>query len=63
MEALLEQLIIDTFEECAMAIFDVPGAYLNDNMPEGKIVLLKLEDDFVDIMCEVNPEFIKEVQQ
>ena len=46
-----------------MAIFDVPGAYLNDNMPEDNIVLLKLEDDFVDIMCEVNPEFIKEVQQ
>ena len=38
-----------------MAIFDVPGAYLNADMLEDKFVLLKLEDEFVDIMCEVNP--------
>ena len=63
MEALLEKLMVDALEERAMVIFDVPGAYLNSNMPEDKFVLLKLEDDFVDIMCEINPEFIKEVQQ
>ena len=36
MEALLAQLIIDSFEERAMEIFDVPGAYLNSDMPEDK---------------------------
>ena len=45
-----------------MAIFDVPGAYLNINMPEDKFVSLKLENEFLDIMCEVNPELIKDVQ-
>ena len=54
-EALLAHLMIDPFEECKMVIFDVSVAYLNANMPEHKFLLLKLEDDFVDIMCEVNP--------
>ena len=63
METLLVQLTIDAFEERAMVIFDVPGAYLNNYMPEYKFVLLKLEYEFVDIMCEVNPEFIKDVQK
>ena len=42
-----------------MAIFDVLGAYLNSYMPENKFLLLKLEDDFVDIMCKVNPKLRK----
>ena len=63
MEDLMAQLMIDAFEERAMAIFDVPGAYLNSETPEDKLVLLKLEAEFVDIMCEFNPEFINDVQQ
>ena len=63
MEALLAQLIIGVFEERAMVIFEVPGAYLNSDIPEDKFVLLNFEDEFVDIICEVNPEFIKDVQQ
>ena len=53
MEALLEKLMVDSLEERAMVIFDVPGAYLNSYMPEDKFVLVKLEDKFVDIICEV----------
>ena len=59
MKALLDQLIIGPFEERATKIFDVPDTYLNTDIPEDKFVLLKLEDEFVDIMCKVNPEFIK----
>ena len=51
----MAQLMIDAFEECAMAIFDVPGAYLNSDIPEDKFLFLKLEDEFVGIMCEFNP--------
>ena len=60
---LLAQLMIDSFDDDSMAIFDIPGAYLNYDVPEDKFVLLKLEDEFVDIMCEVKPDFIKDVQQ
>ena len=63
MEALLAQLIIDAFEERKMVIFDISGAYLHAEISEDKFVLLKLEDEFVDIMCKVNPEAIKDVQQ
>ena len=50
MEDTLSQLMIDAFEERAMEIFHVPGAYLNDDMPEDTFLLLKLEDEFVDMM-------------
>ena len=42
-----------------MEVFDVPGAYLNADMPEDKFILLKIEGECVDIMCEVNPEHKK----
>ena len=45
-----------------MAIFDVLGAYLNDNIPEDKFLLLTLDDESVDIMCEFNLEFTKDGQ-
>ena len=41
-----------------MAVFDIPIAYLNSDRPEDKFVLIKLEGELVDIMCEFNPEFI-----
>ena len=56
-EALLTSYAIDAFEERDVAIFDVPGAYLHASFPKGKYVLLKLRDEFVDIMCEVNPAY------
>ena len=45
-----------------MAIFDVPRAYLNADIPEDKVVLLNIEGEFVDITCEVNPEHKKNVR-
>ena len=45
-----------------VAIFDVPAAYLNEDMLEDKFILLKIEVEFVDIMCEVNPEHKKNVR-
>ena len=51
----MAQLMIYVFEEHTMVIFDAPCAYLNYDMPEEKFLLLKLEDEFVDIMCKVNP--------
>ena len=45
-----------------MDIFDVPGAYLNDDMPEDKFILLNIEGEVLDIMREVNPEHKKNVR-
>jgi hypothetical protein len=62
MEALTASLVIDAHEKRAVAIFDVPGAYLNADMPDNKFVILKLEGKFVDIMCDVNPEYLRDIR-
>jgi len=62
LDALLVSLVIDALEGRDVAIFDVPGAYLWADMPEEKEAILKLEGDFVDIMCDVNPEHIPNVR-
>ena len=40
---IFTSLIIDSHEGRDMVIFDVPGAYLNADMPEDKLILLKIE--------------------
>ena len=37
-------------------IFDVPGEYINADIPEDKIFLIKIEGEFVDIMYKLNPK-------
>ena len=61
LEGLMSLLLINSYEGRDVAIFDVPGAYLHADIPEDKFVLLKFENEFVDIMCEVNPEFLQDV--
>ena len=56
LEAILTTLMIDAYEERDVTIPDVPGAYLHAEFSKDKRVILKLNSDFVDIMCDVNPE-------
>ena len=39
-----------------MAVFDVPGEYLDSYMSEEKFIFLNIEGKLLDIMCKVNPE-------
>ena len=57
LEAIIGTLLIDANEGRDVAIFDVPGAYLQAEMPAEKKILMIFRDEFVDIMCEVNPEY------
>ena len=41
---------------------DVPGAFLQAMMPDEKLVLLVLRGEFVDYMCNINPEHKKNVR-
>ena len=50
----MAKLMVDIFEEYTMEIFHFPGAHLNVYMPEYKFILLRSENEFMDIMCEVN---------
>ena len=45
-----------------MAIFYVPGSYLNSYMTEDKFILLNIEDKFVAIMFKVNHEHKKNMR-
>ena len=61
-EALMGILLLNAYEQCDTVIFDVPGAYLHAEMPDNKFAILKIEGEFVNIMCEVNPEYKDDVR-
>ena len=61
LEALFITMVIDVYKGLAVVAFDVTGDYLHANFPKYKHVLLKLRGEFVDILCGVNLEHIKNV--
>ena len=54
-------LAIDTCKDCDVEVYDVPGAFLQSDIPNDRKLLMIIINNFVDIMCEVNPEFKKHV--
>ena len=61
-EGLMASLVIDAYEDRDVVIFDVPGAYLHAELPKDNLILMKLKDEFVDIMCKVNPDYYKYIR-
>ena len=57
LEAIISTLLMDIYEERDVVIYVIPGAYLHAHMPSEHRITLKLRGQFVDIMCQVNPEF------
>ena len=49
--------MIDAHEGRAVHTFDIPGAYLHTSFPDDKVVHMKCECEFVEIMCKVDPEY------
>jgi len=62
LESLLALLITFGYEKRKVAVLDAPGAYLHADIPKSKLVLLKIEGQFVDIMSDVNPEYKADVR-
>ena len=62
-EALFTTLIIDAHEKRHVATFDVQGAFLQPELQSSTddTILLKMKGIFVDIMCDVNPEYKKPI--
>ena len=58
----MSTLVIDAMDNSDVAIFDVPGAFLQTEMPKGKNVILVIRDEFADILCEVNSEYKEHVR-
>ena len=61
LETLIVTLIIDAYEQRQASVFDIPGAYLNAYLPDTRTVLIKFEQEFVDIMCTLRPELQQDV--
>ena len=61
LETIIGTLLIDAEEGRDVAIFDISNAYLHAEIPSHKRLLMTFRDEFVDIMCEVNPEYKKYV--
>ena len=57
-KALMETLVIDAMDQRDVAIFDVPGTFLQTVLPVDKFFLMRIRYEFVDVMCEVKPEYI-----
>ena len=53
LESLILSLMIDSYEGRDVATADVAGAFLKGDMPD--FVLIKLINEEVDIMCDVEP--------
>ena len=54
----METSVIDATDQRDVAIFDVPGDFLQTVLPADKFLLMRIRDEFVDVMCEVKPEYI-----
>ena len=44
-------------KKCDVSVFDVPGSYLQNDIPEDKLILLRIIYEFLHIVCEVNPDY------
>ena len=55
LESLIMTLLVDANEDRDVATADVAGAFLKGDMED--FVLIKLNDEEVDIMCKVNKEY------
>eukprot|EP00957_Ditylum_brightwellii_P095169 7248356-Ditylum_brightwellii.AAC.1 len=56
---IITTMVIAAHEGRKAVSFDVPGAFLQAELPDEKLLLLRLTGDFVDIMCDINPEHRK----
>ena len=56
-ESLTTTLVIDATEKRDMAICDIPGAYLQTELPSDNEIHMRLRGQSVDVMCEVNPTY------
>ena len=52
LDGLMYMALTAAHEKRKVVSFDVPGAFLQADIPKDKFRLLKLEDKYVDIMCE-----------
>ena len=53
---------MDSHKVRKVATFEVTGTYIHVEISKDKRILVNLRGDFVDIMCQVNPEYKQHVR-
>ena len=61
-ESLMSTPLIDNMEQRDAAVFNVAGDYLQTEMSSDKRIFLRIRDEFVDILCELNNDYKPYVQ-
>ena len=62
LEGILVTMMIDAYEYRKVENFGIPAAYLQTDLPTEKFTLLLMEGNFMDIMCDINPNYKKHVK-
>ena len=62
LEGMIMTLLTGAYEGRKFITFDVLGAFLQAELPSDKLLLLVLRGEFVDIMCDINPDHKKNVR-
>ena len=57
LEGMLSTLLIGAYEGREHISFDVPGAFLQAEMPDDKLVLLKFKGRMADMLADVNEKY------
>ena len=55
-------LCINSYDDIYVAIFNVPRTYLNAYILDAKFILINFDNEFVDIMCDVNLELVDDIK-
>ena len=59
LEGIFATLLIGAHEGREFISYDIPGTFLQAEMADDKLVLLKLSGRIAEMMCEVNAEYKK----
>ena len=60
-EVLFTPLVIDAMEGISITVFDIPGAFLQPEMPGDNMMFMPLRGGFMDVMSELSPEHLPNV--
>ena len=59
LHALMVSCLIDAIEGRDVATADIPGAFLQTEMPEGEDVYIRLDGTMADLLCRLDPKLYK----
>mgnify|MGYP000939170828 CR=1 FL=1 len=61
LEGIFTTLLIGAYEQRHHISFDVPGAFLQAEMPDDKVVVLKFKGKMAEMLAEVNDEYSEQI--